>query len=377
MPHKKVNIKISTKGKQKIYQLDYRLPGGKRVRETVNNKQDAELLKAEIEKKLILHSKGIESFENRIIDLKTVFNEYLEKKTNLRDHTVNRYEDYKKRIVLFFETQFPFAYSNIRHLQSRYVRELIRLLLSGDEKFGWKPWKKKTINDLIVVLKSVFKYASEKGYLQQNVMKEIELFKIPPKAELDYFDEEAMQKLMAHADPHWAPIYRFMTLTGLRRGELISLRWEDLRLDSQNPRIIVASRDGFDTKTGGARIIPLNKSALAIIESLRVKNGEYVFLNKDGAKIPPNTILGSIKIALRKAGLKGTIKTLRHTFASKLAMKGVSLYTIAELLGHQDPDTTLIYAHLTPKHLQNEIGKLDESALIADPLDDVRAKSLE
>ncbi len=361
MPHKKVNLKIIARGKNKVYQLDYRLPSGKRKRETYYNKQDAYQVRTEIERRLTSQLTGIEPLEERNIGLEPLIDEYLKKKTSLRENTVLRYNDYKKRIIYFFEKEFPFAFSNVRGIESRYFREMIRLLLIGDDKLNWRPWKKKTINDLIAFMRSVFKYAVEKKYIRDDIMKDIELFKISEKAEPHYYDDMQMEQLLKHSDPLWAPIFKFLSLTGLRRGELINLRWEDVRIDSNKAQIIIQSHEDFQTKTGGARIIPLSPKAIEIIESMKGRNEKYVFVNKINQKIHPNTILNQMKTALKKANLQGNLKSLRHSFASKLARKGVRRETIAKLLGHNDINTTAVYEHLSPNYLKTEMNRVDQA----------------
>jgi site-specific recombinase XerD len=85
---------------------------------------------------------------------------------------------------------------------------------------------------------------------------------------------------------------------------------------------------------------------------------EYVFCDNDGSQI--TTFRGGFRKARARAGLTDiTIHTLRHTYASHLANKGIPLLTIRDLLGHSDIKTTVIYAHLTNEHLQNAVKVID------------------
>ena len=84
----------------------------------------------------------------------------------------------------------------------------------------------------------------------------------------------------------------------------------------------------------------------------------YVFCDVDGRAI--QSFHKSFNRAKEKAGLKDiTIHTLRHTYASHLANKGIPLLTIRDLLGHTDIKTTTIYAHLSNEHLQEAVKQID------------------
>lgn len=85
---------------------------------------------------------------------------------------------------------------------------------------------------------------------------------------------------------------------------------------------------------------------------------EYVFCDINGEKII--SFHKAFNRAKEKAGLKDiTIHTLRHTYASHLANKGIPLLTIKDLLGHSDIKTTTIYSHLSNEHLQNAVKQID------------------
>jgi len=83
-----------------------------------------------------------------------------------------------------------------------------------------------------------------------------------------------------------------------------------------------------------------------------------------------NRLLREIKALAKKLKLGDdiTIHALRHTFASHLVMKGVDLATVKKLMGHSDIDTTMIYSHLTEKHVDEAVDKLSFSDPIAKTL---------
>jgi integrase/recombinase XerD len=84
------------------------------------------------------------------------------------------------------------------------------------------------------------------------------------------------------------------------------------------------------------------------------KRSEYVFRPYNG----PNTLYRHFSCLIKRLGIKGTLHDLRHTFASHLAMSGVGIPIIKELLGHSDISTTMIYSHLSPDIHTAAIQKL-------------------
>ncbi|MEQ8691552.1 MAG: site-specific integrase [Pseudomonadales bacterium] len=143
-----------------------------------------------------------------------------------------------------------------------------------------------------------------------------------------------------------SPMVLLAKNTGMRRGELFSLRWEDVNLGGK-----VLTVRGSKAKSGQTRHIPLNGEAVAILKAWQDQT------SKEGAVFPSHTgealtnVKNSWRGLLKKAGLIDfRFHDLRHDFASKLVMAGVPLNTVRDLLGHTDLKTTLRYAHLAPDH---------------------------
>jgi integrase len=145
-----------------------------------------------------------------------------------------------------------------------------------------------------------------------------------------------------------APLVLLAVNTGLRRGELLQLRWRDLHLQR---RILTVRGDG--PKTRQTRDVPLNSEATRVLKAWRptvVEPGWCVFGGST-----ESTPLGAVKKAWHGALQAAAVTSfrfhdLRHTFASKLVMAGVDLNTVRELLGHKSLAMTLRYAHLAPEY---------------------------
>ncbi|MEN3014320.1 MAG: tyrosine-type recombinase/integrase [Endomicrobiia bacterium] len=98
--------------------------------------------------------------------------------------------------------------------------------------------------------------------------------------------------------------------------------------------------------------MPLAEPLEKFLSKIRKENGKILDIDE-------GTLSSLMRKFVKKLKLKDvSFHTLRHTFASHLAMQGVDLYTIAKLLGHSDIKTTEIYAHLSPYHFQDVIKKL-------------------
>jgi integrase len=142
--------------------------------------------------------------------------------------------------------------------------------------------------------------------------------------------------------------------TGMRRGELFDLLWDDVNFSA---RILTVS--GSVAKSGKTRHIPLNKEAWNILQKwcqqCRIKS--LVFSGRNGERF--SHIQKSWSGVLIDAGITDfRFHDLRHHFASKLVMSAVDLNTVRELLGHGDIQMTLRYAHLAPEHKARAVEKL-------------------
>lgn len=142
------------------------------------------------------------------------------------------------------------------------------------------------------------------------------------------------------------PIILTAMHTGLRRGELLSLTWDDVFFPNQY--LVVKAAEAKSKKT---RIVPLNPTVLEVLREWRQQNPfcNYVFVS--GEDKPLTDIKKPWLRLVEQAGLVNfNFHDLRHHFASKLVMAGVDLNTVRELLGHSDLKMTLRYAHLAPEH---------------------------
>jgi len=142
--------------------------------------------------------------------------------------------------------------------------------------------------------------------------------------------------------------------TGLRRGEVLQLRWTDI--DLLQRKLVVRADNAKSSKT---RYLPLNDEALTTLRRWRsgTESAEWVFAGRDGGRML--AVKTSWKSVLQSAAITDfRWHDLRHHFASRLVMKGVDLNTVRELLGHSDLTMTLRYAHLSPEHKADAVAKL-------------------
>lgn len=158
---------------------------------------------------------------------------------------------------------------------------------------------------------------------------------------------------------HLTPLVLTAMLTGLRRGELFNLAWQDADLGTGTLHVRAKG-----AKSGKTRTVPLPSEGLAVLQNWKQLTGysqprDYVFPNRKGERL--DNVNTSFRNILKAADILGfRFHDLRHHYASTLVQEGVALYTVKELLGHSDFKMTQRYAHLAPGTLAEAVRALDK-----------------
>jgi len=221
-----------------------------------------------------------------------------------------------------------------------------------------RPVSPARVNRYIAGLKSFWYRQIEWGKATHNPFKGIKLY--PESMKNDYLEVGQVRALLDACSGRLRPIVQVAVLTGLRRGDVLNLRWDSI--DLARYRITVTQG-----KTRSVLTLHIGQALERIIRSIsRDPNCPYVFheegrpLNKHG------WIRTDYKAACRAAGLPGgkwRFHTLRHTVATQLRFLGKDLALIKEQLGHKSLRMTLRYAHLAPEELKQAADALGEKLL--------------
>ena len=218
-----------------------------------------------------------------------------------------------------------------------------------------------TINRELGCLRHMFNMATKWKKAQVNPVREVKFLREPKGKERILSEEEEKRLLetvrLTTKSQHLEPIIVTALNTGMRKGEIVNLKWSNV--DFKVGAIIVEG-----TKNGEVRKIPMNKKLTDTLESAKkVSKGEFVF-SENGK--PYRDVKTGWWTVLKKAEIEGfRFHDLRHTFGSRLGMKGYDIKTIAELMGHKDIKMTMRYSHPTLEHKRRAVESLDEVPTLA------------
>jgi integrase len=224
--------------------------------------------------------------------------------------------------------------------------------------------KPKTVNNVLGVLGRLLRFSVSRGALK--VAPPVGKLTLPPGIiRFLSFDEAEAFITAARESSNWTAQIIVALRTGLRIGELLALRWEDVDLAGGGllVRRSVWKHVESTPKGGRPREVPLSDQAL---EALREhpRRGPYVFSTLDGQRRDRHGCTRALYAIAERAGqqLPFGWHVLRHTFASHLVMRGVPLKAVQELMGHATMDMTLRYAHLSPDVRRDAVQLLDGPA---------------
>jgi integrase len=226
--------------------------------------------------------------------------------------------------------------------------------LKSEEIVGNKPG---TINRHITILKHMFTKAAEWDMVEEEVSKRVHKVKLleEQNARLRYLAKDECDRLIEACDKHLKPIVITALHTGMRKGEILNLKWDNVDLKHG---FILLDR----TKNGERREIPISETVKNVLQAIvRRLDVSYIFYEASSGS-PYRNVQRSFNSALKRAKIRDfRFHDLRHTFASHLVMAGVDLTTIRELLGHKTLTMTLRYAHLAPSHKVKAMELLNET----------------
>jgi integrase len=283
----------------------------------------------------------------------------------------------KPRVVtlkVFEQMIYQYAESNLSQgTVSVYKRSFRRLIPStGDvlikgitplliEKFKQDCLKKvsaTTVNIYLRTIRAAFNLAKEWRLIDENPARSCKQIRVPDKEPIYFTSKEINTLTINITDCQFKRLILLAVYTGIRRGEIANLKWEDM--DFHHHQIRIRNRGSFKVKGGHPRSITMPPYIHGLFYPLLKPSG-YVFSDDKGQALTPYYITRTFKKYIRKYNLPDNyhFHLLRHTCASLYSQLGLSIYEVQKLLGHKSIATTQIYAHFENDILLRNISKID------------------
>ncbi len=224
-----------------------------------------------------------------------------------------------------------------------------------NERMTEKKLSPSTRNRHLAHLSSRFNRGKEWGLISDNPAQGIKLLR-ENGARTRFLDGHEIERLLTASSESFRPILVTALHTGMRKGEILKLKWPDV--DFNNSIITIQ-----ESKSGKKRMLPMDDTVCETLKVLpsRFKKG-YVFPSPVGEGKPLYDCRKQFSNTVKQAGIDNfRFHDLRHTFASYLVMSGVDLMTVKELLGHATLTMTMRYSHLAPDHRMRAIKALDSA----------------
>lgn len=338
----------NTFGRDKKYRVTVSYHG-KRIARVVDNLTIARETEAAIKGDMVRGDYDINRNNKRVPTLKQVWERYLPWAKEHKKSWIDDLRYYHKHL------EPRFANKKLDEISALDIERLKLDLKRGTNRRG-KPYAPATIKHQLVILRRLYNLARKWDmYDGKSPLESVTMPKLDNQ-QTEFLTNEQLTRLLEVLEK-WpfrdsVAFIKFALFTGLRRGELFKLTWDDIDFE----RSLVRLRD---PKGGKTENIPVSPEALGVLRDLEVTSS-YVFPGKDGKQ---RTNFNGPWSRIRKAaGLPENFRFhgLRHHFASTLVSAGYDLLVVQKLLTHKDSRTTQRYAHLSPGVLKEAAQKSGE-----------------
>jgi len=296
---------------------------------------------------------------------------------NTTDRTQESYSSIVETHLILALGRIPLTDLQAQHVQSYYSSKL-----SEGRADGKGGLSARSVVYHHRILSKALDYAVKMGLVVRNVANVVQPPRVARVTMRTLSPEEVARFLEAAQDTDYYVYFSTLLYTGLRRGELLALRWRNLDLEAGTLTVVeTAYRLGNgdyiikEPKTPQRRrtvtlppsLVELFKAYLADQELLRIQLGvslnadDFVFIRPDGSPINPNAVTLAFRRIIKKASLRSLrIHDLRHTHATLMLKAGVHPKVVSERLGHANIGITLdIYSHVLPGIQEAAAEKFD------------------
>ncbi len=221
----------------------------------------------------------------------------------------------------------------------------------------------KTKNNLLVLMHAIFRRSVKLYGLPANPVASVDRFRVRSSGDIQVFSPEEVWSLVRAAKSEAdAAIFLTAAFTGLRRGEVLALRWRDVDFTGSTIRVRASYAAGHLTtpKSGKVRAVPMAPdvaSALARLGDRERYTGDddFVFAGEAGLPLDGDALSSRYRDALARAGLRPLrFHDLRHTFGTRMIAKA-DIRRVQEWMGHADIQTTMKYLHYAPREEDAEL----------------------
>ena len=210
-----------------------------------------------------------------------------------------------------------------------------------------------TINREVSILRRAAAVGKQRGYIAADLGS---VAKLPvAKKRPVFFSEAEIKVMLEKSDPYWRTVVNLGYYAGLRLGEMLHLEWQDIDFERQELR--VAPKEDWTPKDRESREIDPHPTLAEHLKAWKAVSAQHKSVLPWDRRTHQFSMMFSA--FLRRCGIaRGSLHSLRHTFASHLAMADVNLLKIARLMGHSNVQTTQIYSHLQPSSLREAVFRL-------------------
>jgi len=268
-----------------------------------------------------------------------------ERKVHLSPSTFDRYKsNIRIHLIPFFGNKL------LKKIKRDRGNQLIKNLSQNHKPAG--------VNLIMQTMKCILNTAVKDGYLLKSPFRDIPKFK-EERLDFNYWQLDSMLNFLDfHKEHSRYLLYLIPLYTGMRRGEIANLKWNDIDF-KRNLIRISGTKDRFGeraTKSKKIRFVPmhslLHERLLKVFKSS--PSSVYVVTNKKGNPVNPNHAYRDFKKDQKEAGIQNIIRfhDMRHTFASQFIMNGGGVFVLQKILGHSKVEETMRYAHLSQSFLQ-------------------------